>query len=98
VGISFGYSATEVEDAELKTDPRDVVDVVAPEAASTGDVVAVACIPRHDITLSVVILDELDVEARRGGRWRVRPALQHALPAYLAGLTSGRQNGVGSPP
>ncbi|MGH3139718.1 MAG: hypothetical protein ACRDQE_08285 [Gaiellales bacterium] len=98
MGIAARPAATEVDDAELKADPRDVVNAVAPEAASTGEVVAVARIPDRDISLSVLAVDELDVEERRGGRWRIRPTLQQALPAYLAGLTSGRQNGVGPAP
>jgi hypothetical protein len=95
VTIGLGWRITLVEDVALKEDPRRSVDVLAPETATTGAVITVARIPRHDITLSVLPLDVLDVEARRESRWRVRPDLRDSLPTYLADMASGRQSGAG---
>ena len=75
-------------------DPREVVEVVAPGAATTGVVVPLAAIPAAETTISAFVLDEIDVEVRREDRWRVSPALREALPDHLKELTSGRRRGT----
>ena len=44
--------------------------------------------------MSVFVVDEIDVELRRGDRWRVNPAVRDGLPDTLKDLTSGHQHGT----
>ena len=94
VHVMFGSSLS-VSDEELKADPRSLVTIHAPEAA-TGEAVVLAELPRHGIEFGVIVFAHNDTEDRRRGRWRVRPELRNQLPEYLGALTSGFQAGNAS--
>jgi hypothetical protein len=94
VQINFEGRRTRVTDAALKQDARDVATITAPESAQTGEVTDVLSIPAHGITLAFVAFARGDTEARRLGRWQVRPAVVVQLSASLAPLASGYQTGT----
>jgi hypothetical protein len=94
VQVNFGWRRLAVVDHDLKSDPRPHVTVVAPEAASTGEVIRVCEVPRHGITVAALALSVQDTENRRLERWRVRPALADVLPEGLDALASGHQSGI----
>ncbi len=94
VQINFGWSRMTVTDPEVKAAPRPHTSVVLPVAATTGRVIPVCEVRRHAITLAVFAIAHPDTQARRHGRWRLRPRLVGGLPAELRALASGRQSGI----
>lgn len=94
VCITFGGHRSWVNDALLKRDPRTFVQVLAPSVADSGELVDIAEIQTHGIRLSVLAVAEPDTELRRVERWRIKPLFTASLPARIAPLTSGRQNGI----
>lgn len=94
VQVNFEWQRRSVTDRALKEDPRAVVKVVAPTEATIGAVVPVIELPPHSLTLSLLAVAEDDTENRREGRWRLKPALADALPAFGDALASGHQTGV----
>lgn len=94
VQVNFGWQRRTVTDAALKNDPREIVRLTSPDAATTGTVVCLAELPSHGIALSAMAIAETDTERRREGRWRLKPELAAALPEHLRPLASGHQSGV----
>ncbi len=94
VQVTFGFRRFAITDLALKNDPRMVVDVVVPPIAMTAEAFAVARIPAHAITLTAIVIAEVDTQRRRHGRWRIDPRHADELPVRLVPLTSGYQTGV----
>jgi hypothetical protein len=92
VQVNFAGRRAQVTDSALKSDPRDVVKVTAPETAETGEVFDVAELPADAISLMAVEVANVDTESRRHHRWRIKPRLAASLPEPLVPLTSGRQS------
>ena len=93
VHVVFGRSkGTYVTDSALKADPRPLVEVCRPEAA-TGEVMELAVMPRHRIVLAAIVFAHDDTEDRRMHKWRIRPSLKQQLPEHLSELVSGYQSG-----
>lgn len=100
VQVRFEWQRAGVTDPQLKEDPRQVVNVVAPRRTETASRIPVAALPSHGLTLAVIALAERDTERRREGRWRLKPALAEAVDWWgSAVLASGHQSGrVTAPP
>ena len=96
VQVGIGNQRTRVSDTRLKHDPVEVVRVIAPTRAVTGEVIEVVQLDGHEVRLAVVAFAEEDTEQRRHDRWRIKPELVDALPTLLSGLASGHQTGVAS--
>jgi hypothetical protein len=94
VQINFAWQRLKVTDSLLKQDPRTQVQVIAPSVADAGELVEVATIPSHAVTLSIMAVAAQDTEQRRLDRWRIKPRFRATLPARVVPLTSGRQNGI----
>jgi len=94
VQVNFAGRRTQVTDPALKSDPRDIVKVTAPERAETGKVFQVAELPPHAISLTVLPVAKEDTESRQRERWRIKQRFVASLPEPLAALTSGYQSGV----
>ena len=94
VCVAVEWQGAMICDHTLKLDPRPVVEVTAPEVASTGDVIPIARVRSGSLSLAALAVSEADVERRRLGRWRVRPTLQRELPTELQGVTTGQQTGT----
>lgn len=93
VQVSFEWQRINVTDRDLKLNPRDVVQVTAPAQARTAELVKVAELPSHGITMEAAAFAETDTERRRHDRWRVRPTLTERLPERLRPLGGGQQSG-----
>ena len=93
-GVHFGNFGFAVLDAEMKADPKVMVEL-GDVRGSTGDVLNLATIPRHKIALQLMAFAPEDTQNRRMQKWRVRPRLAEALPPPLRGMASGFQGGNG---
>jgi hypothetical protein len=91
IHVMFG-SAAWVEDANLKADPRPLVDVQNPESV-TGEAVTLAVTRGLGIRLGMIAFAHEDTEDRRLSKWRVAPRHKEQLPHNLQDLTSGYQSG-----
>jgi hypothetical protein len=91
VHVVFG-SAVWVDDANLKADPRPLVQVQNPEAV-TGEVVTLAAALDLGIRFGILAFAHEDTEDRRLSKWRVAPRHKEQLPRHLRDLTSGYQSG-----
>jgi hypothetical protein len=94
VEVIFGWQRLIVSDGLLKRDPRDLVRVVAPSVAVTGELVDIAEIDAHGIRFAILALADSDTERRRRDRWRIKPRFVASLPARVVALASGRQSGI----
>ena len=78
-------------------DPRHTLPVAIADQAvvSSGSVIDIATLePACPVTFQLILLAAEDVQSRRNGRWRVRPALSAQLPPDLAFLGRGRRAGM----
>jgi hypothetical protein len=65
VHVRFHWEYTTVTDPALKENPRSVVNVVLPSMGRTGDVISVAELPAHDISLGILALVPGDIPPAR---------------------------------
>ena len=91
-GIHFGNFGLAVLDAEMKADPKNLVDLHASQG-STGELLTLATISRYRIALQLIAFAPEDTQNRRLQKWRVRPRLADSLPPHLRAMTSGFQSG-----
>lgn len=98
VQLNFGWQRVGVTDADLKEDPPAATELILPKHGTTGQVIPVAALRKHDIQMALFPLAQEDVESRRQDRWRLRPGLVESLPPGLAPLASGPQNGSSPQP
>jgi hypothetical protein len=82
-----------VHDPLLKADPRKVVSVIIPAEVSIGELIPIAELRQHNLTLLIMAIALVDTEARRLNRWRILPRIASGLPEPIRGLGSGRQTG-----
>lgn len=82
-----------VHDPLLKSDPRKVVSVIIPADVSIGELIPIAELREHDLSLLIMAIALVDTEDRRLNRWRILPRLASGLPEPIRGLGSGRQTG-----
>jgi len=82
-----------VHDPLLKADPRKVVSVIIPAQVSIGELIPIAELREHDLSLLIMAIALVYTEARRLNRWRMLPQLASGLPEPIRGLGSGRQTG-----
>ncbi len=87
-------ASTQVRDRQLKSDPRDVVNVPVAASATTqtGGVCHLAAVPSLGFTAKVVVLAKSDTENARA-RWRVRNNFAEGLPELYGFLLQGRLSG-----
>ncbi len=97
VQINFGWQRLKVEDDLLKRDPRNEVHVLAPSVAYAGELVNVAKIPTHGITLSILVVAEPDTEMRRRDRRRIKPQFRAILDERIVPLTAVDRTGSATP-
>lgn len=96
--VSWFFGQTCFPDEALKHDPRGAVKVLVPPRAMTSDLVPVAELPNQKLSFELIAFAVEDTQKRRMDRWRVRPALVHALSPDLVPLTSGRRWGDSNHP
>jgi hypothetical protein len=82
-----------VHDPLLKEDPRNIVSVIIPAEVSIGELIPIAELREHDLSLLIMMIAVVDTEAGRLNRWRMLPRLASGLPEPIRGLGSGRQAG-----
>ena len=93
--ISFtGGNDISVEDRELRLHPQQWVNVVVPEAATTGTVIPLAKVPRlDDLEAQIVCLVKADT-VNTHGRWAIKPTLREGLLNRYDFLASGAVSGI----
>jgi hypothetical protein len=94
VQVSFGYRRVNVTDAKLKEDPRPELVHLLPVTASTGQIIPIGEIPRHELKIAVLPIAEQDIEPRGMDRWRLRPELADSVVPELRQLADGHQTGA----
>jgi hypothetical protein len=82
-----------VHDPLLKSDPQKVVSVIIPAEVSIGELIPIAELRQHNLSLLIMAIALVDTEARRLDRWRMLPRIASVLPEPIRGLGSGRQTG-----
>src|SRR5882672_5753531 len=69
------------------------LSVIIPADVSIGELIPIAELREHDLSLLIMAIAFVDTEDRRLNRWRILPRLASGLPEPVRGLGSGRQTG-----